>query len=127
MTVNQHPHPVLDPDQSGQQLPALVHIGFLDHESRLPVGAIRDERIIGGEFIFDASGFKDPFDPQHFLNLVLYGQAVLEIQGGHRPDGQLAIFLMLHDTGTKFRSQLRILFQTVKVATCQFFHSLNTG
>ena len=101
----------LDTDQSGQFAFALLYIVVLDHERGFPVVAIRNQWIVGLELLVDAFGLEDLFDAQHFLDLVLDGQTVFEIQGGVGPQRHLAGFLVLHDLPAILGPFDRIFFQ----------------
>ena len=75
------PDPILDADQAAEGNPAFVLVVELDHERRLPVGAVRNERVVGIELGFDLRRLEYPFGAEDFLHLVLHGQAILEVQG----------------------------------------------
>src|SRR3569832_1736005 len=46
-----HPHAILDALQLRQRHLALVRVGVLDHHGGLPVGAVRDQRVVGVELV----------------------------------------------------------------------------
>ncbi len=119
-----HPDLLLDADQIGEHCAALIRILVFEHESCLPVGAVGDQRVINIQLLLDAFRLEDALQTQHFLNLVLHGEAVLEIQRGMRAQGLPAICFMIHDPGTEPGSDCRIVFQGVKIAACQLAHRL---
>jgi hypothetical protein len=67
---------------------ALGLVGVFDHEGGLPVAAVGDQRVVDVQFVLDARRLEDALDAQHFLDLVLHGQGVLEIQGGVVAQGE---------------------------------------
>ena len=106
-----HKDAVFDPDQLLQHCLALRDVGKLDHERRLPVGAIGNQRIVGLEFLVDAIRLEDLFDAQHLLDLVLHGQAILEVQRCVCAEIEPAIFLVLEHFPAKLWTGLGILLE----------------
>ena len=88
-------------------------IDDFDHKRRLQVTAVRYQRIVGIQFFLDPLRVKDTFGAQHFLNLVVHGQAVFKIQGSIRPQRYTPVFLVRHHLSTEFRAHFGIVFQAV--------------
>ena len=79
-SADSHPNPVFDPDQLGKRGAAFGDVFVFDQKRRLPVGAVGNQRIVCGDFFFDAGGFEDSLRAQHFLHLVLHRHEVFEDQ-----------------------------------------------
>ena len=58
--------------------------GYSISRCRLEVVAVRNQRIVCGQFLGDARGFEDALGAQHFLHLVAHGLAILETPGAIR-------------------------------------------
>ena len=86
----------------------LFHVFELDHEGRLKIAAIGDQRVVGPEFLFNTTRFENTLYAQHFLDLILNGQAILEIEPGIGPQRNLPVLFVRQHLGTKTRSLLGI-------------------
>ena len=91
------PDPVLDAGHARQRRRTILDILVLDEERRLPVAAVRDQGIVGGHLLFDGVGLENALDPQHFLDLVLHRQEILEQQRGMRSQGHASRLLVFDD------------------------------
>ncbi len=69
--ANLNPNLIFDAQQLGQSLLAFGDVWILDQHRALPIIAIWNQRVIGIEFILNACCFKNLFDSEHLLNLVL--------------------------------------------------------
>ncbi len=116
------PDMLLDTEQLGQLHATLGLVRILHHERRLPVGTVRNQWIVGVQLVLDACRLENPFDTQHFLDLVLHGQRIFEVQRGVRTDRQLAVLLVRHDTRTEIGPHLGVLFQTEQIVASEFAH-----
>ena len=94
MAVDLHVHAVLDPFEPRQLALAYVGIVVFDHHRRLQIAAVRDQRVVGVEFILDAGFLKGLLDAQHLLDLVAHRQLVLEDQRDVRAEVQRAVLLV---------------------------------
>ena len=106
---------ILDPAQVGKCHPALTGIGILDHQGRLPVAAVGNQRIVGIELLADSAWLEYALDAQHFLHLVLDRQAVLEGPRHVGADRHGARALVRDHARTKSLAALRVLLETHQV------------
>ena len=67
---------------------------------------------------------EDALDTQHFLNLVLHGHVVFEVQRRIRAERQAPIAFVKHDLFSKVITKSGVLLQTVQRFPGQFFHSI---
>ncbi len=107
---------VLDALQQRELRAPLLGLGILDQQRRLPVAAVRDQRVVGGQFVRDALGLEDALDAQHLLDLVLHGEAVLEAPGGIRSHRELPRALVREDAGAERRALARVLLEAHQIA-----------
>ena len=121
-----HPHLVLDALHPGQGGAALVLVAVLQHEGRLPVAAVGDQRVVSGELLGYALGLENLLRPQHFLHLVLHGEKILEVQTGVRADVHLAVLLVGDDLGAEVVAHLGVLFEGVQFVTGQLLHGVGS-
>src|SRR5690606_13969820 len=107
---------VLDSRESHEGLAPLLDVRELDHERRFEVAAVRDQRIVRGELLFDRLGLEDSLDTQHLLNLILYRQPILEVERRVRSERDLTVLLVLEDLRAKLIPQLVVLLEAVEIA-----------
>ncbi len=96
-----HPAAILEADEQRELALALADLGELDEEGGLPVAAVGDQGVVGVELFLDALGLEDALGAQHFLDLILHGQPVLEGPGDVGSDSELAIALVLEQAARK--------------------------
>jgi len=65
--------------------------------------------------MIDAVSFKNTFDAQHFLNLVLHRHAIFEVQGSVRSELKPPIALVRKYTGAKFIANTGVLLEAVEI------------
>ena len=78
----------------------------LQHKGCLPVVAVGYQWVVDFQFLVNTGGLEHFFDAQHFLDLVLDGEGVLEVQAHVIPQGQLPGLFVRHH----FRPEARALF-----------------
>src|SRR5690606_36161556 len=113
---------VLDPGETDQRLAPLLDVRKLDHERRLEVAAVRDERVVRRELLLDGLGLEDPLDAQHLLDLVLHREAVLEIERRVRAERHLTVLLVREHPLADLVANLVVLLEAVEIADLQSFH-----
>jgi hypothetical protein len=123
--TNAHVDPVLDTHKLMQHRLALFDIRKLDHESRLPVRAVRNQRIVGIQFLVNALGLEDAFNAQHLLHLVLHCHAVFEIQRCIRAECEPAIAFVRQHAFAKFVTLLGVRFKAKEIVPGQFLHGVH--
>jgi len=117
-------HAMLDALQLLQFARTLLRVRILDQHRGLQVGAVRNQRVVGVEFVLDAGRLEHAFDTQHFLDLVLDRQAILEHQRDVRSDRDAARTLVFEHARAERIALARIGFEGEQIAGCQFFHGL---
>ncbi len=110
---------VLDAAQFGERDGAFARVREFDHHRGFPVTAVRDQRIVGVQFLPDTRCLEDALDAQHFLHLVLDREAILEYPGHVRADGYGAVALVLDDAGAEGVALARVLFEPHQVGRGQ--------
>ena len=108
---------VFDTAHFTQSFRANRRITEFNHKGGFPVGAIGNQRVIGFEFFFDSSHFKDLLDAQHFLDLVANSQRVFKVDTRVIAQRQLTIFLVCQNFGTELLALFGVLFQRPEIAT----------
>src|SRR5258708_22010779 len=117
-----HPHTALDSLQLAQHLAPLLDFRIFDQQGRLPVAAVRNQRVVRIELLLDAVLLEDALDPQHFLHLVAKRELVLEQKRHVLPKAHRAVLLVLDDPGAKSVALARIRFEREEVFS--FNHSI---
>ena len=115
--ANLQPDLIFNSDHLPKPNGALRRVGDLDHERRLPVMAVRNERVVGAELFFDTLCLKDSLNAQHLLNLVANGGRIFEVEPGVFAQRQLPVFLVGHDLGPKVRALGGVFLKAPKVIT----------
>ena len=115
-----HPHLVFDTGHLCQSDPAFFGVAVLDHEGRLPVTAVRDQRVVGGQFFLNFRRLKYALDAQHFLHLVLHSDRVFEVQGCVFAQVDLAVFLVRDNLIAKVRTLFGVLLKAPQVVAGEF-------
>ena len=118
------PDPVLDADHPAEGGPALVLVVELDHERRLPVRAVRDERVVGIELGLDLRRLEDPLGAEDLLHLVVHGEAVLEVEGRVGADRQPARALVPEHPLAERGAFGRVALEAQEVFSGQLVHRM---
>ena len=100
----------------------LIHVGVLDQHRRLQIVSARNQRVVGVEFVLDRGGFEDPLDPQHFLDLVLDRQPILEQQGHVFAELQFAQMLVREHAGAERGAFDCVGFEVVEIGADECSH-----
>ena len=117
VSVNLKPYRFLDSYQTRQSNPTLFYLGILQHKCCLEVSAVRNERIVGVQFFLNLIGFKDAFDAEHFLHLVLHGQSILKVERRVRSDLNPPVGFVRQNVGPKVQPFPGIDFERKKVTS----------
>ena len=115
VTFDLDPAPILDALEFGERHTPLLRVGELDQQGRLPVGAVRDQRVVDFELLGDAVRLEDALDPQHFLDLVLHRHAVLEAESDVWPARHRAALLVRDDARPKLDPFARVTLEAEQV------------
>ena len=121
-TLDLHPDFVLDADQAGELLLAVLRIRIFQQHGGLEVAAIGDKRVVGIELVMDTGFFEDALDPQHLLHLVAHGEFIFKTQRQMRTECNLAMLFMRHHLGAKGIAFLGIGFQRHQAGTIDLGH-----
>ena len=111
------PHLVFNPNHLSEANGALRRVRDFDHERRLPIVTVRNERVVSAELFFDSFRLKDSLNAQHLLNLVADGGGIFEVEPGVLAQRQLPVFLVCHDLGPKVRALGGVFLKAPKVIT----------
>ena len=98
---------VLDAAEARQRAGAVHRIVDLEHDGGDQLAALRDQRIIGGEFIGQLPG-ASLLDEQHFEHLVQHGVERLEVEGCEGADFEAAMLLQLGDAAAALGADLGV-------------------
>src|SRR5262245_591625 len=115
MARDPDPAAILDAPEPCERCAALLRVRKLDEQRRLPVAAVRYQRIVGGELVDDRLGLEDALDAQHLLHLVLHRQAVLETERHVGPAAHGAALLVRDDLRTQRRALARVALEAEEV------------
>ena len=102
---------VLDAAQIFELALAHVDVVVLDQHRRFEIGAIRNQRIVGVEFLFDRFGFEDALDAQHFLHLILDRHAIFEDQRDVCAEMQRPVLLVRDHLRAERAALARVVFE----------------
>ncbi len=102
------PDALFDAAQEPEHAAALGLVRIFDQHRRLPVGAVRDQRVVGVELALDPRLLEDALDAQHLLHLVADGELVLELQQDALAKVDIAALLVLDDLGAEFLALPRV-------------------
>src|SRR5579864_1481432 len=117
-----YPAAPLDPFELGELRSALLRPSELDEERDLPVAAIGDQRVVGGELIGDPLRLEDALDAQHLLDLILNGETILEGPGHVGTDLELARSLVREKALAECRPLARVLLEGHEIACGERLH-----
>jgi len=93
----------------------IARVDKLDEQRRLPVGAVRDQRIVDVELLGNTMRLEDALDPQHFLDLVLHRHPVLEAESDVWPAGHRAALLVRDDARPQLGPFARVTLEAEQV------------
>src|SRR5690606_3387456 len=118
---------VLDAGEADECLAPLLDVRKLDHERRLEVASVRNERVVCRELLLDRLGLENSLDAQHLLYLILDRQPILEVQRCIGAELDLPVLLVLERLRANLAPHLVILLEAVEIADFQRFHVVTSA